>query len=157
MKLRSKTAILLTLVIVFLSNAVLPVTVNAASSDLGATGAQTLSVVPLNNNTNTTAVCFQIIDGEGIAEATFVGYDHITTGATITIKIQKKTLFWWSDVDNGQPDNTWTDVVYGTQGIVSHSLPITKTGKYRAIFTFTVSGYGNEDDIIEQTYETEYN
>ena len=60
-----------------------------------------------NNNLNMTATSFVIFDDVGEVSISFVGYTGITTEAIVESKIQKKTLFWWSDVDNGETDNTY--------------------------------------------------
>ena len=53
-----------------------------------------------NNNTLIVDTIFAIKEtGEAVVLVNYEGYKNITTGATITIKIEKKTLlFFWSDV-----------------------------------------------------------
>lgn len=110
-----------------------------------------------NNNLNMTATSFVIFDDVGEVNAYFVGYTGITTEAIIESKIQRRTLFWWSDVDNGETDNTWVDHFYGdVSGDVTHTLEITKKGTYRAVVTYTVKGTGGADDVIDEVIEFVY-
>ena len=102
-----------------------------------------------NNNTNNTYEYFNISSGEATVYARYVGYQNITTGAQIDIKIQRKVLFTWVDVNNGQPNNTWTDYVTGYQESVTHSLQLPGRGNYRALITYTVYGYGGSPDVID--------
>ena len=109
-----------------------------------------------NNNLNMTATSFVIFDDVGEVSISFVGYTGITTEAIVESKIQKKTLFWWSDVDNGETDNTWVDHFYSISGSLSHTLEITKKGTYRAVVTYTVKGTGGADDVIDEVVEFVY-
>ena len=109
-----------------------------------------------NNNLNMTATSFIIKNDLGEVCASFVGYTGITTEAIIESKIQRRTLFWWSDVDNGETDNTWVDHFYKVSGDVSHTVEITKKGTYRAVVTYTVKGTGGADDVIDEVIEFVY-
>jgi len=109
-----------------------------------------------NNNTKDTYEYFNISSGEATVYAGYVGYPNITTGAQIDIKIQRKVLFAWVDVNNGQPNNTWTDYVTGYQGSVTHSLQLPGRGNYRALITYTVYGSGGSPDVISFTLYDSY-
>lgn len=109
-----------------------------------------------NNNLNMTATSFIITNDLGEVCASFVGYTGITTEAIIESKIQRRTLFWWSDVDNGETDNTWVDHFYKVSGDVTHTVEITKKGTYRAVVTYTVKGTGGADDVIDEVIEFVY-
>lgn len=109
-----------------------------------------------NNNLNTTVTSFVIFDDVGRVDASFVGYTGITTETIIESKIQRRTLFWWSDVDNGETDNTWVDHFYKVSGDVTHTVEITKKGTYRAVVTYTVKGTGGADDVIDEVIEFVY-
>ena len=94
------------------------------------------------------------ISPEGIAEVAceVIGNDNLTTGIIIEIQLQRKGLLWWSDVDGGY----WFNSFDGVYGSMSGGIELEKTGKYRAIFTVTVSGTGGADDVIEETLTYEY-
>ena len=109
-----------------------------------------------NNNTLSTFEYFSISSGEAVIYASYVGYQNVTTGAQIIIKIQKKFLLFWIDVDNGQTNNTWIDSVTGYQGSVTHSTGLSSTGNYRAVITYSVYGSGGDTDVINVTLYSDY-
>jgi len=144
MKIRKKL-LLLTLAIFILSIAIVPV---YAVND---------EIAPYFNNTATTTTGFDI-DESGIAwvSAMYNGYTGITTGATITIKLEKKFLWWWNDVDNGWPDNTYVVEFTDVDNFVNYSLQLSKTGTYRATVVYTIYGTAGDPDVITYTGECEY-
>jgi len=101
------------------------------------------------NNTSIVLSIFQITNGVAIIDADYSGYLGVTTGAVIESKIQKKILFWWFDVNNGQANNTWVDTFSTWYGRTQHTLGISESGSYRAVIKYTISGSGGSDDIIE--------
>lgn len=109
-----------------------------------------------NNNTLSTFEYFSISSGEAVIYASYVGYQNITTGAQTEIKIQRKFLLFWIDVDNGQTNNTWIDSVTGYQGSVTHSTGLSSTGNYRAVITYSVYGSGGDTDVINVTLYSDY-
>ncbi len=109
-----------------------------------------------NNNTLSTFEYFSISSGEAVIYASYVGYQNITTTAQTEIKIQKKFLLFWIDVDNGQTNNTWIDSVTGYQGSVTHSTGLSSTGNYRAVITYSVYGSGGDTDVINVTLYSDY-
>ena len=105
------------------------------------------------NNTANANASF-IISDSGLATVTlsYMGYTNYATGATITCKIEKKTLWWWSDVDGAE----WIDSVEGSSNIVEHTYQLSKTGKYRLTYEITVYGTAGNPDVISNTIEKEY-
>ncbi len=101
------------------------------------------------NNTSIVLSKFQITNGVAIIDVDYSGYLGVTTGAVIESKIQKKILFWWFDVNNGQTNNTWVDTFSTWYGRTQHTLGISESGSYRAVIKYTISGSGGSDDIIE--------
>ena len=67
--------------------------------------------------------------------------------AEISITLQHRFLFWWSDVSGG----TWNDTVYGSTGGVEHSLALSQYGDFRAVINVKVYGSGSDYDEIDQT------
>jgi len=109
------------------------------------------------NNTCVTSSSFSIIDtNNAVITVGYTGYSGITTGATVQIKLQRKVLFWWVDVDNGQPNDTWVDIFTGYRGNAEHSLRLSQTGKYRAQIEYQISGSGGATDVISTTLYDEY-
>ena len=97
-----------------------------------------------NNNTGMMNSSFVITEtGEAIVGVNYEGYPNITTGATITIKIEKKTLlFFWSDVI----DETITAV--GDSYFNEFHYQLEDKGTYRCTVVYTVSGTGGADDVL---------
>ena len=97
-----------------------------------------------NNNTMSTYTSFSITDtGEARVTYHYDGYENITTGAVITIVIEKRNfLFFWDEVDTEYlafPDESYTGT-YGYQ--------LSSKGTYRCTVTYRVGGTGGEDDVI---------
>ena len=97
-----------------------------------------------NNNTLIVDTIFAIKEtGEAVVLVNYEGYKNITTGATITIKIEKKTLlFFWSDVI----DETIT--VVGESYFNEFHYQLEDKGTYRCSVVYTVSGTGGPDDVL---------
>ena len=111
------------------------------------------------NNTNHTIVDFSIDNSTGVAYimVDFVGLENITTVGCVEIKLQKKTWgLFWTDVENGRNNNTWTtyfsNYIYHDE--IFFQLP--SKGTYRALITFTINGNGGDADVIEFVKEDTY-
>ena len=110
-------------------------------------------IMPRLNNTASVETAFAIDEnGEAIVSSICRGYDGITTRIVVETKIEKKFLWWWNDVDGA----SWTDETtqYYLNG--DHSIQLTKSGTYRATFTFTVYGTGGEADVLTNEIEKKY-
>lgn len=101
-------------------------------------------VMPRNNNTASTMTSFAITStGDAIVLLNFGGYPNITTGATISIKIEKRVLlFFWSDIVED------TIVVNGDSYFAEHHYQLEDTGTYKCTVEYVVSGTGGADDVI---------
>ncbi len=106
-----------------------------------------------NNNTNLTRTAFTITDtGEAIVSLSYYGYPNVTTGATITVKIEKRSmLIFWTDII------TETVTVQGENYVKELSYQLENTGTYRCTVEYVVSGTGGADDVLTfedtKTYE----
>ena len=111
--------------------------------------------MPRLNNTATTSTNFTITTaGKATISATYDGYKNITTGATITSYIEKRTLgLFWSRVDIGEPNNEWVDTSTDYVGAFGHEFWLDSKGTYRATVVYEISGTGGATDEI--TYEQE--
>jgi hypothetical protein len=101
-------------------------------------------IMPLNNNTNLTKTRFSISDtGEAVVSLNFEGYPNVTTGATISIKIEKRNfLLFWADV----VEETITVNNYYYENAFYYQLE--DTGTYRCTVEYVISGTGGADDVI---------
>ena len=97
-----------------------------------------------NNNTMRNNTSFSITDsGEARVSYQYVGYEGITTGAEITIKIEKRNfLIFWTDVVEE------TVIVTGENYDGAYRYQLAKTGTYKCTVTYRVSGTGGADDVI---------
>ena len=97
-----------------------------------------------SNNTMRNNTLFSITDsGEARVTYQYVGYEGITTGAEITIKIEKRNfLIFWTDVVEE------TIVVAGESYDGTYGYQLSKTGTYKCTVTYRVSGTGGTDDVI---------
>ena len=97
-----------------------------------------------NNNTDMTITRFTISDtGEARVLAEYSGYPNVTTGATITVKIEKRNLLvFWKEVVN--------DVYYFREESHAETFvyQLEKTGTYRCTVDYLISGTGGTDDEI---------
>ena len=100
-----------------------------------------------NNNTGMMNSGFAITEtGEAIVAVNYEGYTGVTTGATITIKIEKRTLlFFWTDVVND------TITVVGDRYLDEFYYQLEDKGTYRCTVVYTISGTGGADDV--RTFE----
>lgn len=97
-----------------------------------------------NNNTLATKTKFTISDtGEAIVTVNYEGYIDITTGATITIKLEKRSfLLFWNDIVED------VVVVDGDSYFNSFNYQLENTGTYRCTVEYVVSGTGGADDVL---------
>ena len=116
------------------------------------------TITPRYNNVVNTNTIFSISD-TGVATVR-IGYDGIsgtTTGATITTKIQKRSLgFIWTKIDIGTSNNEWVDTATSAYYSTTHSVTLPDTGTYRVVVNYEISGTGGATDEIEDTYTAEY-
>lgn len=101
-------------------------------------------IMPLNNNSNLIQTEFSISDtGDAAVVVNYEGYPNVTTGATISIKIEKRNLLvFWSDVIED------TIVVNGSHYANELHYQLNKTGTYRCTVEYVISGTGGADDVI---------
>ena len=108
-------------------------------------------IMPCYNNTMNTSTNFTITtSGKATISATYDGYRNLTTGATITSYIEKRTLgLFWTRVDIGQPNNEWVDTSSDYLGAFVHEFWLEDTGTYRATVVYEISGTGGATDVID--------
>lgn len=101
-------------------------------------------IMPLNNNTNLTKTRFAISDtGDAAVTVNYEGYPNVTTGAVISIKIEKRNfLLFWTDV----VEETITVNNYYYENAFYYQLE--DTGTYRCTVEYVISGTGGADDVI---------
>ena len=123
-----------------LSVAVFPVT----ADDYG--------VMPCFNNVMDIHTIFSISEsGLAAIYVSYEGYEGITTGARIEIKLQRKTWgLFWSNVD------TWTRIPGTVYFADEVTYQLTKAGTYRAIVTYEIRGTAGDPDTYTFDHEKTY-
>ena len=108
-------------------------------------------ISPRFNNVATTEAVFNI-DSNGNANISvgYTGYKGITTGARITILLEKRNLLvFWKDIEEWViTSDEYFDSFYRTCAVSS--------GKYRVTVTFEISGTGGSTDVFESQIEDSY-
>ena len=109
-------------------------------------------VMPCYNNVFGIDTIFSISQsGLAAIYVSYDGYEGITTGARIEIKLERKTWgLFWSEVD------TWTRIpgtVYFSDEV---TYQLTKTGTYRATVTYEIRGTAGESDTHTFQHEITY-
>ena len=96
------------------------------------------------NNTMSTYTSFIITDsGEARVAYEYDGYEGITAGAVITIKIEKRNFFFfWDEIVED------CFVVPEVSGFGCNYYQLTSKGTYRCTVTYRVSGTTGVDDLI---------
>ena len=108
-------------------------------------------IMPRYNNLNYTQTSFNI-DSNGTANimAGYTGYSGITTGAKITILLEKKSfIFFWKDVED------WVITSNEYYGTFVKTYAVSE-GDYRVTITFEISGSGGATDVKEVELEDSY-
>jgi len=116
------------------------------------------TIMPRLNNTSHTSTNFTITTaGKATITATYDGYYGITTGATVTSYIEKRTLgIFWTKVDIGQPNNEWVDTSSDYLDVFIHEFWLEDKGTYRATVVYEIRGTGGAADIIDYEQERTY-
>ena len=108
--------------------------------------AEAADIQPRFNNTSSASVVLGInSDGKATISFNCIGITGVTTKIVAETKLERKWGIFWLDVDGGE----WIDTINGRNMALTHYLQLEKTGTYRATTTFTVSGSGGANDIIE--------
>ena len=114
-------------------------------------------IQPRSNNYIVANATFSV-SSAGVASVSirYVGYSSVFDGAKVTSKIQKNVSGSWVDVNNGQPNNTWTDTSTAVSFTTSHTQQLTERGTYRAVVNFEIWGRGGATDYVEKIVEYTY-
>ena len=114
-------------------------------------------ITPRYNNVLNANSSFAIDEnGNANVAISYIGYEGITTGATITTTLEKKyLLFFWKDVDVGNGTNSWVDVPTGSEFSTTHSVNVS-SGTYRVKIKFEIMGSGGETDVITKQHEAKH-
>ncbi|MBQ9747967.1 MAG: hypothetical protein IJV98_04205 [Clostridia bacterium] len=106
---------------------------------------------PKNNVATTTTHISVFRSGQAIVGVRYEGYVGITSGAEITLKIEKKNGILWQDVISQ------TYHTKETHHVNKLEYPLPEMGAYRFTVIYTVSGSAGKEDVVkiqeEKTYD----
>jgi len=99
----------------------------------------------------TSTVTTSLKDSSGKAKCTSIlyGYDGITTKIKITMTLQKKSLLWWSDVEE------WTTTASDYYATLSKTYAV-GSGKYRVKTVYTVYSGSESESITDYSSTVEF-
>ena len=108
-------------------------------------------IMPCFNNVASTEADFYIdSNGNANVQVGYVGYEGITTGARITILLEKRNLLvFWKDVEE------WVITSSDYYGDYFRSCAVSE-GTYRVTITFEISGTGGATDVHEVELKDSY-
>lgn len=125
---------------------------------VSASAATQEKVMPLYNNVDSATVKADVTDsGKMTIKYSYQGYSSVTTKATVTIYIEKKTLgLFWSRVDIGTTDNEWVLTISNYKYSGTKTFQLSSTGTYRVTAEFKIYGTGGAADEIERQVKVSY-
>lgn len=111
------------------------------------------AITPRYNNTQSVELSLAI-DENGKATIHFdcQGIMGVTTRINAVIKLQKKFLFWWTDVN----DAYWNDTYSNHYFEEYRYFNLSSGGEYKLVITFTVYGSGGEADVFTRETTATY-
>lgn len=112
------------------------------------------NTTPYANNVNVCNANLEINQyGHAIVAVGYYGYQGITSGATITVQMQKKFLgLFWRDVDGKYWEYSSNEVSFE----VSNTVQLSDKGTYRIVVNFSIYGSGGTTDNIEKIVEAKW-
>lgn len=105
-------------------------------------------ISPRLTHTCEASFSFDATSSVGYIDATYTGVDTSFVSAKLTVKVEKKFLFFfWDEV------GTWTSTSTEVFGRYYHEMALTGSGTYRATFTLEVTGTDGTVDVITNSIE----
>lgn len=132
---------------VFLCSVLLLLTMSVGVSAQSVQEENNQQIQPRWSYTSFTAQNIYISNGQIACHGEAEGYPGTTTKVTITLYLQKKTLFWWSD------EEEWSFTYQNYRGSLTGKTSMPESGTYRtkAVYTVysgssseTITGYSSE-------------
>lgn len=118
---------------------------NAQEITTDATG----EIQPYYSYTSNHVADIVISNGQAICESTITGYSGTTTKVTITMYLEKKTLWWWST------ETSWTGTFNSYRGVLSKSHAV-GGGTYRVKAVYVAYSGSKSETITGYSSEVKY-
>ena len=107
-------------------------------------------IMPCYNNVASVNSNFYITGGNAVVSVSYSGIPDVTTGAKITVQLQKRNLMvFWKDVTE------WENVSDNEDATFTYSRPVS-SGTYRVKIRCEISGSGGATDVIEEELQDSY-
>ncbi len=107
------------------------------------------SVQPRYSYTSTVSVTLANSNGKASCNTAVKGYSSLATKIKITMTLQKKTLFWWSEVDS------WTTTVSDYYASLSKTVSV-DSGTHRIKSEIVVYSGSASESITKYSSEKEF-
>ncbi len=120
----------------------------------GGAGVYADGISPRYSLTYSTHFGLTVGSGYALFDCNFDAYPDLFDHAELEMKLQRKGLIFWGDVDI-LISQVWHYEAY-TNYTLRQDIPV-QTGKYRALYTLRIVGNNGLTDTIEQTVEYTYN
>ena len=131
----------------FLCFVLLSLTMSFGVSAQSVQDEQAMQIQPRWSYVNYTQQHISVSNGKIVCEGEVQGYPGVTTKITISLYLEKKILFWWSDQDE------WNTTYQNYRGSFKGETAMPSSGTYRtkAVYTVysgssseTITGYSSE-------------
>lgn len=104
-------------------------------------------IQPYYTNAETVRTSLSISSGNASCTAKLTGISGKTTKVTITMTLEKKVLFWWSEKE------TWTQTFNSKNGTLSKTYSGADSGTYRITAEYIAYGTSGSETINDISAE----
>lgn len=104
-------------------------------------------IQPYYTYTNLVSTTLSISNGTAICKAKLTGKTGTTTKVKITMTLEKKVLFWWSEKE------TWTQTFNNYNGTLSKTYSGADSGTYRITAEYIAYGSSGSETINDTSAE----
>lgn len=104
-------------------------------------------IQPYYTNAKSVRTTLSISDGNASCSAKLTGISGTTTKVTITMTLEKKILFWWSEKE------TWTQTFNSSSGTLAKTYSGADSGTYRITAEYIAYGSSGSEIINDTSAE----
>lgn len=112
-----------------------------------ALAAEETEIQPYYTNATSVRTTLSISDGSASCSAKLIGISGTTTKVTITMTLEKKILFWWSEKE------TWTQTFNSYNGTLSKTYSGADSGTYRVTAEYIAYSSSGSETINDTSAE----
>ena len=112
-----------------------------------ALAADETEIQPYYTNAENVRTTLGISNGTASCTAKLIGVSGKTTKVTITMTLEKKILFWWSEKE------TWTQTFNSKNGTLSKTYSVADSGTYRITAEYVAYSSSGSETINDTSAE----